>query len=165
MRIGAKAIAFVLVGCAATFFANTGFAAEPSRVVRLTRDGLFKQRPAWSRDGRQLCFARHEGDAIRLFVMAADGSGERRLTDRKHPEYDAVWSPDGKRLAFTSNRDRNYEIYCVDATGANSVNLTNDPAFDHFAAWADDGRLAFVSDRDGGFEIYVLACRVGIAHH
>ena len=58
--------------------------------------------------------------------------------------------------AYDLNRDGNYEIYRIDATGENPVNLTRNEALDHFAAWSTDGRLAFVSDRDGGFEIYVL---------
>src|SRR5262245_21500711 len=46
--------------------------------VRLTTDGLLKQRPAWSPDGTQLSFTRHQGATIFLFVRSADGS-ERRL--------------------------------------------------------------------------------------
>jgi TolB protein len=108
----------------------TRTSAAETPALRLTSDGSFKQRPAWSPDGKHLAFARHEGDTILLYVAdVLDKSGIadpgravddrrspddphhrsglfalenlRRLTDRDAPEYDAVWSPDGKRLAFT----------------------------------------------------------------
>jgi Tol biopolymer transport system component len=35
--------------------------------------------------------------------------------------------------------------------------LTNNPAYDGWAAWSPDGqRIAFISSRDGNFEIYVI---------
>ena len=52
-------------------------AGEPSRI---TRDGLLKQRPAWSPDGKLLAFSRHRGDKIAVFLCKPDGSDERRLT-------------------------------------------------------------------------------------
>jgi TolB protein len=45
----------------------------------------------------------------------------------------------------------------MDADGANVTRLTNSPARDHSPAWSPDGRqIAFVSERDGNPEIYVM---------
>ena len=45
----------------------------------------------------------------------------------------------------------------VNADGSNPVNLTNNPADDRSPTWSPDGRrIAFVSDRDGNHEIYVM---------
>src|SRR3954447_14392783 len=77
------------------------FASRDDPLHRLTHDGLDKQRPSWSPDGKRLTFARHEsgGAHIWQYVMDADNpSSLRRLTDRKAPEYNGVFSPDGKRL-------------------------------------------------------------------
>src|SRR5262245_55279085 len=60
---------------------------------RLTHDGLDKQRPCWSPDGKHLAFARHEtgGTAIQQYILDVDKpSAPRRLTDRKVPDYNAV---------------------------------------------------------------------------
>ena len=37
-----------------------------------------------------------------LFVIGADGSGERRLTDRRGSRAEPGWSPDGAFLAFVT---------------------------------------------------------------
>ena len=41
-------------------------ARRDGRLIRLTRDGLDKQRPYWSPDGRRLAFARHEADGVHI---------------------------------------------------------------------------------------------------
>ncbi len=45
----------------------------------------------------------------------------------------------------------------MDANGKNQRNLTKHPADDTMAAWSFDGkRIAFISNRDGNWEIYVM---------
>jgi Tol biopolymer transport system component len=72
-------------------------------------------RPAWSPDGKWLAFSSERdspNDAPRLasigrrtphtaiFIMRADGTELRRLTDPRFVAGSPCWSPDGKRLAF-----------------------------------------------------------------
>jgi TolB protein len=137
-------------------------AAEPA-VVRLTSDGLLKQRPAWSPDGATLAFTRHQGATIFLFLRAADGT-ERRLTSRTDPEFDACWSPDGKRLAFTLDKtvpNQGYmDVYTigVDGEGLEPV-LTTGGKLSHeeWPTWSPDGQwIALTSTRDGNQEVYAV---------
>jgi TolB protein len=45
----------------------------------------------------------------------------------------------------------------MSADGSEPRNLTNHPAQDNSAAWSPDGkRLAFISNRGGGYDVYVM---------
>ena len=75
-----------------------------------------------------------------------------------------VWSPDGDAIAFVRNVDGNRDIYLLlpedddDWRGpVKAEPLITSPEADHSPAWAPDGdTLAYVSERDGNPEIYVI---------
>jgi Tol biopolymer transport system component len=84
-----------------------------------------------------------------VFVMNADGSGQRNLS--RHPRLDGspAWSPDGRKVAFVSCRDGKQEIYVVSADGRGLRNLTRSPQHEFAPAWSSDGRkIAFTRSRD-----------------
>jgi Tol biopolymer transport system component len=121
-----------------------------------------------------------------LYVVNSDGSGLRNLTAELAtgsgpgiPFTGAVvtapaWSPDGRKLAFVrlnAGRDRspvyvvradssglrNLTPNVVRADGSGLRNLTPKPVAYAHLAWSPNGRkLAFVSDRDGNSEVYVM---------
>jgi TolB protein len=83
--------------------------------------------PAWSPDGRRIAFRRHDGQRgfgsagpSDLFVVNADGSGLRRLTDDAANMRWFAWSPDGRTIAFL----RNGEVYVVKVDGRGERRLT-----------------------------------------
>jgi Tol biopolymer transport system component len=90
----------------------------------------------------------------------ADGSGLRRLTSRRGPEFDPSWSPDGSRIVYRDSRrgiNVNDEIYVMNADGSHRRNLTHSLWNEWSPAWSPDGRLiAFYSGQllvmrpDGG---------------
>jgi TolB protein len=109
--------------------------------------------PAWSPDGGQLAFASDREGELRIFVMDADGSHVRRVTDI-WGEYPA-WSPDGTQIAFASHvggaglhGDPNYDVFVVNTDGSGLRQLTESPAYDMYPTWSPDGtRIAFHSTR------------------
>ena len=75
--------------------------------------------PAWSPDGSKLAYSSDRAGDWNIYVMNADGTNVRQLTD--DPDFDGCpsWSPDGSRIAFESNRMEVPGIYVMDADGSN----------------------------------------------
>lgn len=110
--------------------------------------------PVWSPDGARIAFQTNRGVSgnYEIYVMNADGSGRRNITNNPALDAGPAWSADGRRIAFTSDRDGNWEIYSVDVNTLQVTRETNDPAMDHTATWSPDAsRLAFSNYAYRGF--------------
>jgi hypothetical protein len=113
--------------------------------------------PAWSPNATRLAFTATRGGNQDIYVVARDGTGERRLTFDPAPDSGAAWSPDGGTIAFESTRDGDTDIYAMNADGTNPRRLTSASGVDDHPAWSPDGRrIAFESARDGNLELYVM---------
>lgn len=110
------------------------------------RDGA----PSWSPDGTEIAYFSEQPDGnADLFVMNADGTRVRRLTETADDEGGPAFSPDGSSVAFDTDRDGNFEIYVVGADGTGLRRVTDHPGRDVAPAWSPDGRsLVFMSDRE-----------------
>jgi TolB protein len=76
-----------------------------------------------------------------IYVMNADGSNQRNLTQNPSYDGDPTWSPDGERIAFISARTGKAEVFVMNADGSNLTRLTDDPeAVWSSLSWAPDGR-------------------------
>jgi Tol biopolymer transport system component len=123
--------------------------ADGSGKRNLTRNPGRDFGPVWSPDGRQIAFLRERDggswppnfDNFEVYVMNADGSGQRRLTGKT--AHAPAWSPEGRRIAFVSSRD----LYVMNADGTGQRNLTGTTTDDaHSPAWSPDGQtIAFAS--------------------
>jgi Tol biopolymer transport system component len=88
-----------------------------------------------------------------LWIVEADGSGRRRLTDSgAGVDYSPTWSPDGKRVAFRTTRGSPSgpdpsNIFVINADGSGERQLTparGAAAGGLFPAWSPDGsRIAY----------------------
>jgi TolB protein len=81
--------------------------------------------PSWSPDGKKLAFATmsRPGAAINdrdIWVVDADGSHRRRLTEGEAANFQPYWASDN-RIYFVSNRDGKDAIWSVDAGWDNPV--------------------------------------------
>ncbi|MBV9959355.1 MAG: PD40 domain-containing protein [Acidobacteria bacterium] len=121
--------------------------------------------PRWSPDGTKLLFSAVIFHDYQIYVVNADGSNMRQLTTDTADDIYPEWSPDGLKIVFESYRSnipaspnlyRN--IYVMDADGSNQTRLTIDPRGAYFPRWSPDGtKIAFLSLRDGNYEIYVMS--------
>jgi hypothetical protein len=83
----------------------------------------------WSPDGSQIAYLQSGADGqSQLYVMNADGSGMRQVTNLAHGVNGAVWSPDGTRFAISAGGaapGKGY-IATMSSTGAGLRRLTAD---------------------------------------
>ena len=144
--------------------------ADGSDMRKVVDTGLDDYFPDWSPDGTQLAFFAADWPSTRqdIYTVIIDGSNLVNLTNTPNiVDEDPTWSPDGSQIIFQTDRDRNFEIYMMNPDGSQPENLTSHPGRDYWPEWqptevtADSaiqvqGKIAFVSMRDGNGEIYVM---------
>ncbi|MCZ6653067.1 MAG: protein kinase [Planctomycetota bacterium] len=131
---------------------------QPS-IIYVSSSGLDSLHP--SSDGEWLAF-RSSPPQEDIFVMRADGSSRRRLTDDMHRDRGPRWSPDGKWLLFYSNRNGSYELWLMRPDGTELRRLTDTPGIDlHQPVWSADGQRITVnrSAADGTSSVDLLIDR------
>jgi Tol biopolymer transport system component len=135
--------------------------------VRPLGADVWVEYPAWSPDGRRLAFMGQtpEGsENYEIYVVGADGTGLRRLTDSPGPDGWPAWSPDGKRILFSSVRDDcsysdapdckttgdigpYHTLYVMNADGSGQTRLSE--AYGQIADWSPNGHYIVFEGRAG----------------
>jgi hypothetical protein len=120
-------------------------------VTKLTRNDTDDVGPVWSPGGAMIAFNRKRDGNWEIYVMNADGSGQRNLTSDPADDEDPAWSPDGKRIAFVSDRDGAAQVYVMNAGGDAVQRLTHVAGGKSRPVWSPDGRkIAFIGRGDHG---------------
>ena len=108
--------------------------------------------PAFSPDGQQVVFRSMRDGNAEIYVMSADGTNPRRLTEDPATDTMPSFSSKGDRVAFVSLRDGDYELYLL-AVGADGgpgslERLTDSPGRDMHPKFSpDDEWVIFTSER------------------
>jgi Tol biopolymer transport system component len=151
--------------------------ADGSNVRRLTHEPGYDGGAFFSYDGSQIVYrAHHPTDAreiedfralleqglvrptrLEIFVMNADGSGQRQVTDFGGASFAPYFHPDGRSIIFSSNMDdpagREFDIYQINTDGTGLERITYSEGFDGFPMFSSDGtRLVFASNRNAAKE-------------
>lgn len=132
--------------------------------IRVLEEPLTEQETlGWSADGRRLAFSSRcdmsQEQAVELIEWNIDTDDVVQLTDDGFVNASPAYSHSGRYLAYQSVRpDAAADIFVLDLETGELANLTNNPEFkDSHPTWSpDDSQIAFVSDRDGNDEIYVM---------
>jgi Tol biopolymer transport system component len=99
---------------------------------------------SWSPDGKRLAFlAQGVGGKFDVYVINADGTGERDISNTPADEYWPSWSPDGTRVAFPtmdlSGVNQGTAIV-VDPDGSHRVEFAGTPINSNTLIWSPDGK-------------------------
>jgi Tol biopolymer transport system component len=84
---------------------------DSSEEILLDREGGY---PAWSPDGTEIAYVDLEDWCV--WVMNADGTGKRKLTD--HGGILPTWSPDGSQIAYEVSQREDAGIWVINADGS-----------------------------------------------
>lgn len=89
-----------------------------------------------------------------LWVMNADGSNKRQVTNLPGASFAPFILPGNKKILFSTNfkdpRSAEFDIYMVDIDGKNLTQITHAPGFDGFPMVSRDGKkIVFASNRNG----------------
>jgi TolB protein len=115
--------------------------------------------PCWSRDGKKLLFTADAAGGADLFVVAADGTNVRNLTNNPGWDSDGAWSPDGRKIAFTSNRTGGFRLYVMNHDGTDVTDLLKqDLVYSVYPCWSPDGEQIAFGGRgnDGTIQLCVV---------
>ncbi len=108
---------------------------------------------AWSPDGSQLVLQLAMDGETSLFLVNTDGSGQEALSGDAEL-FVASWAPDGERILIQAGLAPRPRLLSVRPDGSDSLELTGNG---WSAAWSPDAsQIAFVTDRDGNSEVYVM---------
>ncbi len=135
---------------------------DGSDVRQLThKQDCYHGGPFFSPDGNQIVFRvdREKKDYLQLFLIGADGSNERRLTDNQSVNWAPYWHPNGKVIAYTTSKHghRAYEIYLLNLETNQEHRVTHDPTFDGLPSFSKDGtKMTWTSKRgDGTSQVFI----------
>jgi len=111
-------------------------ASDGSGMTRLTDSGY---NPTWSPDGTRIAFASsRSGITSAIYVMSADGSAVRQLTNDPGGDYTPGWSPDGSKIVFQRGVSGEGIICLIRPDGTGFVQVT---LFGQTPSWSPDSRV------------------------
>ncbi len=125
---------------------------------QITTDGDDNERPEWSPDSAHIAFISNRSGSSQVWIMNADGSSAKQITNLSTEAGGVLFSPDGKKLVFTSavypdcaddacNKTR------LEAEKNNKVKARSYTTllYRHWTAWQDKRRSHLMAvDADGG---------------
>ena len=104
---------------------------------------------SYAPDGRRLVYVSIIAGREQLFVMNADGGGQRQLTRDDAGHEDPAWSPDGSRIAFVRIQAGHKIVHLIDPDGGHVEPLTPPTQSAIHPSWSPDGRrLLYCTDDD-----------------
>jgi TolB protein len=155
-------VAFVTVGPKSEVASVGADGGEPRVLTRMNAECLM---PAYSPKGTHIAFTSYLRGTPDLWIVSAAGGRARAISKRQGMNSGAAYTPDGGNIVLTLSYEGNAELYKINANDGQIVQqLTKSPYIDMSASLSPGGdQLAFVSDRGGSAQVYVMPAGGGSA--
>jgi len=112
----------------------------------------------------EIAFVSDRSGMPQIWLMDAEGTILRRITDVQDGACQPDWSPDGERLVFVSpcpgKQDvyRGSSLFIINIDGSGLIPLDTTPGGDFEPAWSPDGtQILFTTLRDGQGHLYLYS--------
>jgi Tol biopolymer transport system component len=136
--------------------------AEGGEATRLTAADVLDRYPVWSPDGRYILFSSlRERTSALWYLRLSDGS-VHRLTTGTSGEGEPSFSRSGQWLAYSTSDD-NPDIVVLDRTTGLRTEISGATDDVNPAVARDGTSVAFISDRRGGYDLWLQPLREGSA--
>src|SRR6266446_6836439 len=119
--------------------------------------------PAISPNGRYIAFSARQHGQILLYMMQADGTNARMVTDSLDLQGAPAWAPDGQSITSAADDHGVPHLFRVPVDGRSPAPLVQEYSVD--PAWAPDGRFVVYSGPDIGTTFSVKAATAEAAAH
>jgi len=111
--------------------------------------------PAISPDGQRVAFSVRQGSQTLLYVMQADGTNARVVTDTLALQGSPAWEPDGRSITSAADDHGVTHLFRVPLDGQPPAAFVQEYSFE--PAWAPDGSFVAYSGPDIGTTFSVKA--------